>query len=43
MGTQIDLIAVIIVGLVSAPFIILLCYLIHKAVQLVNRDETTRD
>ena len=38
-----NLLDVIIIGVVSAPFILLFCYLIHKAVELVNRDDTTRD
>ena len=37
-----SLLDVIIVGVVSAPFILLFCYLIHKAIQLVNK-ETNND
>lgn len=34
---------VVMIGIVSAPVILLLCYLIFKAVELFNKDETTRD
>lgn len=34
---------VLMVGIVSAPVILFLCYLIFRAVELFNKDETTRD